>query len=177
MNIDFTNHVALIALADEEGQEVIIGGGVAMVVTKPGTAEIAFVTIDDYQGQGVGTLLMHHLAILARQAELRELVAEVLPENAAMRKVFVKLALRFAAEGIHRSHLPGATLAMITNARIRYLPAKAQRSEHCFIAPEENDVNAPRHYHPRATKSLTLPAAACGGWEDSTDADIPDFAE
>ncbi|VIO71540.1 Acetyltransferase Pat [Bradyrhizobium ivorense] len=93
MNIDFTNHVALIALADEDGHEVIIGGG-RYVVTNPGTAEVAFVTIDDYQAQGVGTLLMHHLAILARQAELRELVAEVLPENTAMRKVFAKFGFQ-----------------------------------------------------------------------------------
>ncbi|MBR0871408.1 GNAT family N-acetyltransferase [Bradyrhizobium tropiciagri] len=88
-NIDFSNHVALVALAEEDGREVIIGGG-RYVVTDPGTAEIAFVVIDDYQGQGVGTLLMHHLAILARRAGLAELCAEVLPENTAMRKVFGK---------------------------------------------------------------------------------------
>jgi RimJ/RimL family protein N-acetyltransferase len=89
MNIDFVNHVALAALADEGGRHVIIGGG-RYIVTEPGKAEIAFVVIDDYQGQGVGTLLMRHLAVLARKAGLRELIAEVLPENAAMRKVFGK---------------------------------------------------------------------------------------
>jgi RimJ/RimL family protein N-acetyltransferase len=89
MNIDFANHVALIALAEEDGRSVIIGGG-RYIVTEPGKAEIAFVMIDDYQGKGIGTLLMRHLAIIARQAGLKELVAEVLPENAAMRKVFGK---------------------------------------------------------------------------------------
>jgi RimJ/RimL family protein N-acetyltransferase len=89
MNIDFTNHVALAALADEDGRRVIIGGG-RYVVTEPGKAEIAFVVIDDYQGQGVGTLLMRHLAVIARNSGLKELIAEVLPENAAMRKVFGK---------------------------------------------------------------------------------------
>lgn len=89
MNVDFANHVALVALADEGGRKVIIGGG-RYVVTEPGKAEIAFVVIDDYQGQGIGTLLMRHLAVLARQAGLNELIAEVLPENAAMRKVFSK---------------------------------------------------------------------------------------
>jgi len=89
MNIDFANHVALVALADEGGRKVIIGGG-RYIVTEPGKAEIAFIVIDDYQGQGIGTLLMRHLAILARQAGLTELIAEVLPENAAMRKVFSK---------------------------------------------------------------------------------------
>lgn len=98
MNIDFTNHVALIALADEDEHEVIIGGG-RYVVADPLTAEIAFVVIDDYQGQGVGTLLMHHLAILARKAELTELAAEVLSENTAMRKVFAKFGFQVRRGG------------------------------------------------------------------------------
>src|SRR5258707_6338166 len=89
MNIDFSNHVALIALADEDGRRVIIGGG-RYIVVEPGRAEIAFVVIDAYQGQGIGTLLMRHLAAIARSAGLKELIAEVLPENMAMRKVFSK---------------------------------------------------------------------------------------
>ena len=93
MNIDFANHVALVALADEGGRKLIVGGG-RYIVTEPGRAEIAFVVIDDYQGQGVGTLLMRHLAVMARAAGLKELIAEVLPENAAMRKVFNKFGFQ-----------------------------------------------------------------------------------
>lgn len=93
MNIDFANHVALVALAEEDGRKVIIGGG-RYIVTEPGNAEIAFVVIDDYQGQGIGTLLMRHLAVMARKAGLKELIAEVLPENAAMRKVFSKFGFQ-----------------------------------------------------------------------------------
>ena len=93
VNIDFANHVALVALAEEEGRRVIIGGG-RYIVTEPGKAEIAFVVIDDYQGQGIGTLLMRHLAVIARKAGLKELIAEVLPENAAMRKVFGKFGFQ-----------------------------------------------------------------------------------
>jgi RimJ/RimL family protein N-acetyltransferase len=89
MGIDFDRHVALVALADEDGRDVIIGGG-RYIVTEPGKAEIAFVVIDDYQGQGIGTILMRHLAVIARKAGLKELIADVLPENAAMRKVFSK---------------------------------------------------------------------------------------
>nr|WP_249127500.1 GNAT family N-acetyltransferase [Bradyrhizobium lablabi] len=93
MNIDFINHVALVALADEDGCKVIVGGG-RYIVTEPGNAEIAFVVIDDYQGQGIGTLLMRHLAVIARKAGLTQLIAEVLPENAAMRKVFSKFGFQ-----------------------------------------------------------------------------------
>ncbi|MGY2806363.1 N-acetyltransferase family protein [Bradyrhizobium sp. USDA 4506] len=93
LNIDFAKHVALVALTEEDGHEVIIGGG-RYVVATAGIAEVAFVVIDDYQGQGVATLLMHNLTILARKAELKELVAEVLPENTAMRRVFAKFGFQ-----------------------------------------------------------------------------------
>ena len=93
MKIDFSNHVALVALADEEGRPAIVGGG-RYVVVEPGRAEVAFVVIDGYQGQGLGAHLMRHLAGIARDAELTELTAEVLPENTAMRKVFSKFGFR-----------------------------------------------------------------------------------
>ena len=93
MNIDFDNHVALVALAEEGGRKVIIGGG-RYIITEPGHAEVAFVVIDDYQGQGIGTLLMRNLAVIARRAGLKALIADVLPENAAMRKVFSKFGFQ-----------------------------------------------------------------------------------
>jgi RimJ/RimL family protein N-acetyltransferase len=93
MNADFVNHVALVAEIEENDRRVIVGGG-RYIMTEPGEAEIAFVVIDAYQGQGIGTLLMRHLAVIARAAGLRNLIAEVLPENAGMRKVFSKFGFR-----------------------------------------------------------------------------------
>ncbi len=89
LDIDFESHVALVAQIDEDGHPIIAGGG-RFIVVQPGHAEIAFVVVDDYQGKGLGTILMCHLAILARDAGLKELVAEVLPENSAMLKLFKK---------------------------------------------------------------------------------------
>lgn len=93
MNIDFDNHVALVAEIDEDGQSAIVGGG-RYILVEPGRAEIAFVVVDAYQGQGIGATLMRHLAALARQAGLKELIADVLPENTAMLKVFNKFGFR-----------------------------------------------------------------------------------
>jgi RimJ/RimL family protein N-acetyltransferase len=89
LNIDFDSHVALVAEIDVDGHPAIVGGG-RYIVVRPGQAEIAFIVIDAYQGQGIGTMLMRHLTVLARHAGLKELIAEVLPENAAMLKVFEK---------------------------------------------------------------------------------------
>jgi len=97
LNVDFVSHVALIASADENGQPIIIAGG-RYVVGEPGQAEVAFTVVDKYQGRGVGAALLRHLAMIARQAGLRELVAYVLPDNRAMLKVFEKSGLKYTAK-------------------------------------------------------------------------------
>jgi GNAT superfamily N-acetyltransferase len=97
LSIDFVNHVALVVLADESGKGAIVGAG-RYIVVDAGRAEAAFAVIDGYQGQGVGSALMRHLAAIGRQAGLRGFVAEVLAENAAMLKVFEKSGLKMSAE-------------------------------------------------------------------------------
>ena len=89
LNIDFVDHVALVAVVEEASRPVIVGGA-RYIVMQPGKAEIAFAVIDQYQGQGIGAALMRHLAGIARDAGLRELIADVLPENDAMLNVFAK---------------------------------------------------------------------------------------
>ena len=51
---------------------------------------MAFAVVDQNQGQGIGAGLMRHLAAVARSAGLHELIAEVLPDNTPMLKVFEK---------------------------------------------------------------------------------------
>jgi GNAT superfamily N-acetyltransferase len=100
LNVDFVDHVALMAWAQEEGRSVIVGGG-RYVVVEPGKAEVAFVVIDQHQGRGIGAALMRHLAAIARAAGLRELIAEVLEENMPMLKVFEKSGLPMTATREH----------------------------------------------------------------------------
>jgi RimJ/RimL family protein N-acetyltransferase len=92
VNVDFIAHVALVAVTRENSQAIIIGG-VRYIVTQPGTAEVAFAVVDAYQGQGLGTVLMRHLAAIARNAGLKELIAEVLADNTPMLKVFERSGL------------------------------------------------------------------------------------
>ena len=93
VNVDFVAHVALVAVLEENGRGVIVGGG-RYIVVQPGKAEVAFVVVDRYQGQGIGAALMRHLTTIARDAGLEELVAEVLADNISMLKVFRKSGLR-----------------------------------------------------------------------------------
>jgi RimJ/RimL family protein N-acetyltransferase len=88
-NVDFINHVALVAVIEENGGPMIVGGG-RYVVVQPGKAEVAFTVVDQYQGKGIGTQLMHHLITIARESGLTELNAEVLPDNHSMLRVLEK---------------------------------------------------------------------------------------
>lgn len=104
LNVDFTNHVALVATASDKGERVIVGGA-RYVVTRPGQAEVAVTVVDAYQGQGIGAALVRHLIDIARRSALTELTAEILRDNAPMLKVFERCGLPLSksceAEAVH----------------------------------------------------------------------------
>jgi RimJ/RimL family protein N-acetyltransferase len=93
MKVDFINHVALVAVAQEDDKPTIVGGG-RYIVFEPQRAEMAFVVVDAWQGRGIGSILLRHLIKIAGDAGLHELIAEVLPENRAMLKVFGKYGFK-----------------------------------------------------------------------------------
>jgi len=97
MNVDFIDHVALVAVVETAGVRKIVGAGRYMI-TRPGTAEIAFGVDDAHQGRGIASALIRHLAAIARAAGLDSLHAEVLTENASMLKVFEKCGLAMSSK-------------------------------------------------------------------------------
>ena len=97
LDVDFVNHVVLVAVANEGGRPAIVGG-CRYVVVEPGCAEVAFSGIDEYQKKGLGTALMRHIAAIGREAGLKELVAEVLADNAPMLRVFERSGLAMTAK-------------------------------------------------------------------------------
>jgi len=96
VDLDFTDHVALIAVLEGETRSTIIAGG-RYITVSPGIAELAFMVADEYQGQGIGPILMRHLAEIARAAGIKELVADVLAANRPMLRVFESTGLRSSA--------------------------------------------------------------------------------
>lgn len=89
--VDFVRHVGLVVEVVHEGEWRVIG--VARFVrpadrAEEDRAEVAFTVGDEYQGRGVATILLHHLAAIARGLGYRLFEAEVLPDNRAMLDVF-----------------------------------------------------------------------------------------
>jgi acyl-CoA synthetase (NDP forming)/GNAT superfamily N-acetyltransferase len=88
------DHVAL--LAEHEGVAV----GVASYEILNGTqAEIAILVDDAWQGDGIGSLLIEHLAAVARRAGIEELLGDVLATNVTMLRTSASLA-----PGVARDH-------------------------------------------------------------------------
>ena len=92
---DGQNHFALAAVIHRRG-EGVEGIGVARFVRmadEPVAAEVAVTVIDDYQGQGLGRLLMARLLSAAAERGVRELRSSVLADNRPM----LSLARSFGA--------------------------------------------------------------------------------
>ena len=86
-DVDFVGHVVLVAVARANGRTRVVGG-CRFVVIQPGKAEVAFSVADDYQHHGLGSALMRQVIPIAREAGVKEFVAEVLADNSAMLGVF-----------------------------------------------------------------------------------------
>ena len=80
------NHVGLVATVPSGCEELVIGEGSYVVLGR--TAEIGFTVADAWQGAGIGSWLLQHLAGIARDQGVGEFEAYVLQENAPMLAVF-----------------------------------------------------------------------------------------
>lgn len=87
VNTDFDNQVRLLCTLFRDGHEVVIAAA-SYVRAGDAAAEVAFVVEEDYHGLGIARRMMHHLGVIARGAGIKQLVAEVLPQNNAMLAVF-----------------------------------------------------------------------------------------
>jgi ribosomal protein S18 acetylase RimI-like enzyme len=89
--LDGSNHVAVIGFATDqvddhhpEGKPV----GVARWITGgEGPPELAVTVLDEFQGLGIGTMLVNELCALAAQRGFTEIIAFVLAENTPMHRI------------------------------------------------------------------------------------------
>jgi GNAT superfamily N-acetyltransferase len=81
--LDFDQHVGIVAILNEEGREHITGIGRYLRTSKE-RGEAAFSVVDTHQGRGIGTLLLVHLSRIARGKGITEFEADVLGDNVHM---------------------------------------------------------------------------------------------
>jgi len=99
--VDFEKTVALVVELDEGHTRALIGGGRYVEYDSKETvrtAELAFTVRDEFQGKGIGKLLMQHLTIIGRAKGVARFEAIVLAENRGMLGVFTASSLPMRTE-------------------------------------------------------------------------------
>ncbi len=87
---DCESTYALIAEVEREGRTEIVGVGRYDCLPDGRNAEVAFVVEDKEQGNGIGTHLLSHLALVAKGKGLATFVAETVTYNEIMLSIFRK---------------------------------------------------------------------------------------
>jgi len=93
---DFENRVVLLVTTGIGAEETVIGVGSYAAYCGPDgvpSAEVGFIVEEDYQGLGVASRLVRHLAEIARSKGIARFEAEMLTKNRAMMAVFARSGL------------------------------------------------------------------------------------
>ena len=127
-SIDYRDHMVLVA---QVGRDLIAVARYDRVGDTE--AEVAFAVADDQQGRGLATLLLEHLAGIARAGGIDTFLADTLPGNAKMLNVFAAagwVAERHFDQGTVRVRFPIAT----TEASLGIVEARESHAESASIA-------------------------------------------
>lgn len=107
-NVDYKERMAVVGLVREAEQERMVAMGIYAHDPETNLADTGFIVRDDYQGRGIGTLLLCHLIRIAQVQGIAGFTADVLAENHAMMELLrksgyeMKLSL---TRGVYHSEL------------------------------------------------------------------------
>ncbi len=105
-SIDYDNHFAWAALSAEpgpDGRPMGVGVGRYVRLEDPQAAEMAVTVVDDWQGRGLGRVLLDALILEALENGITRLEGDVLAENRPMHELLRHAGARFRPGG------PGVT--------------------------------------------------------------------
>jgi acyl-CoA hydrolase/N-acetylglutamate synthase-like GNAT family acetyltransferase len=92
--VDYIHNMTIIALVGESGFENVVGVGSYYFESSDNMAEVAFSVSKEYQGKGLGKILIRKLAEAARENQISGLFALTSPANKNMIKLFRKLPFK-----------------------------------------------------------------------------------
>ncbi|MCK8601632.1 GNAT family N-acetyltransferase [Desulfoferrobacter suflitae] len=88
---DYQKNLTLVAVVGEVGFERVVGVGEYYLEEAKNMAEVAFSVSKDWQGRGLGRILINKLSEAARENGIAGLFAYTSPENQRMMKLFMTL--------------------------------------------------------------------------------------
>ncbi|HWQ76135.1 MAG TPA: GNAT family N-acetyltransferase, partial [Syntrophomonas sp.] len=91
ISVDNAKGVSILAIVKQEENEKVIGMGQYFINEANYSAEVSFATSDQYQNNGIASILLTHLTYLAQKNGLLGFTASVLAENRSMIKILKKV--------------------------------------------------------------------------------------
>jgi acyl-CoA synthetase (NDP forming)/RimJ/RimL family protein N-acetyltransferase len=125
--VDYVDRVAFILTL---GKDMIAVGRYDR--TEDDHAEVSFLIEDAHQGRGIAQLLLEHLAQAARERGITRFVAEVLPENRRMAKVFADAGYR-VSKGIEDGVLAVEFPILPTDTSVGVMERREHRAESASV--------------------------------------------
>jgi len=112
--VDQDRHVAWGAVAiDEPGRPGIGAARLLRLPDDPATAEVHVAVVDDWQGMGLGRILLQTVLLAAVEAGVERLVAKILPDNQPAIRMFCALG----AESVEQVDGTVRLVIPVTNER------------------------------------------------------------
>ena len=92
--VDGVNHIALVAVLEDDPEQLVAVARCVRLPDRSGTAEMAIVVGDPWHGQGLGRELARRLADAALAVGIRRFAATMLGDNEAARRLMRTFARR-----------------------------------------------------------------------------------
>lgn len=100
-NIDYSKHLPILALIQEDGKERIISTASLSFHSRESVrhkAELGITVHDDYQNQGLGTIMVKHLLEIAQEKRLKKIYLRVDTKNSRAIHVYEKCGFTIEAK-------------------------------------------------------------------------------
>ncbi|HYM46319.1 MAG TPA: GNAT family N-acetyltransferase [Solirubrobacteraceae bacterium] len=135
VDVDYRDRYALVATTGP--RETVVAHG-AYIRVGEDRAEVAFMVADAWQGRGIATVMLAHLAAAAEEHGISTFVAEVLPHNRRMLEVFSESGFaqeRHAKEDVVEVELPTSLSAQARERLERREQTAAIAALRSFLRP------------------------------------------
>ena len=98
ITIDYRKEMIILALANDNGIEEVVGMGEYRLTEKSLMADIALMVRDDYQNIGIGRELFNYLTKIAQNTGILGFTAEVLADNTSVSRMSERMGIKFEKE-------------------------------------------------------------------------------